>query len=315
MKPGEKISVRNTYGKTLVELGKTHPRLVVMDADLAKSTKTLSFGKEFPDRFLDFGLAEQDMVSTAAGLALSGKVVFASSFCVFLVGRAFDQVRQSIAYNRANVKLVGTHSGLGVGPDGATHQSLEDLALIRSIPHFKVICPADAVETRQAVLAAAEDEGPWFIRLTRNDLMTVHDEGYRFQPGKADVLREGGDITLCAIGIMVEKALAAAEELSADSIDCTVINISSLRPLDGAALISAARKTGAILTVEDHSVYGGLGSTVAEYLAQHHPTPMKIMGMDNCFGRSGSPEELYRYYHLDTASIVKEARALLTAKS
>jgi len=315
MKKGEYISLRGTYGKTLVNLGEKNPDLVVLDADLAKSTKTLLFGQKFPERFFDFGLSEQDMISTAAGLALSGKTVFASSFCVFLVGRAFDQVRQSIAYNRANVKLVGTHSGLGVGPDGATHQSLEDLALIRAVPGFRIFCPADAIETRQAVEYAAGQEGPFFIRLTRNNLLTVHREEYRFDPGRTDVLREGGDITLCAHGIMVEKALQAARQLADRKIESTVLNISSLRPLDGETVTDFARKTGAVLTVEDHSVYGGMGSTIAELLAQHHPTPMKIMGMDNEFGRSGEAEDLYRHFHLDTESIVFSALELLRKKS
>lgn len=308
---GKIESLRNSYGETLIKLGEKNHNIVVLDADLAKSTKTIKFGQKFPERFFDFGLSEQDMISSAAGLALTDKVVFASSFCVFLVGRAFDQVRQSIAYNNANVKLVGTHSGLGVGPDGATHQSLEDIALIRTIPNFKIICPADAIETSQAIEHAAQNYGPYFIRLTRSDLPAVHPYDYQFQLGKADILQEGNDITICATGSMVEKALDAAIELKSKFIDAAVINMSSIKPFDQKTILQYAKRTKAFLTVEDHSVYGGMGSTIAEFLSQECPTKMKIMGIKDQFGRSGDPEELYNHFHLDTGSIIKNAQQLL----
>ena len=304
-------SLRGAYGQTLLKLGRANPDLVVLDADLAKSTQTQVFAKEFPGRFIDMGLSEQDMVSTAAGIALTGKTVFASSFCAFLVGRAFDQVRQSICYNQANVKLVGTHAGLGVGEDGATHQSLEDVALARSLPEIRVIVPADAVETAQAVEFAAATPGPFFIRLTRNNLPTLFDPGHHFVLGQAPLLRDGSDLTLVAMGAMVEKALEAARLLEAEGISAAVIDCSSLKPLDEGILLRFARKTGHVVTIEDHSVHGGLGGACAEFLSQHCPVPMRIMGMDDQFGRSGKPEDLYAHFKLTGADIAGASKALL----
>jgi transketolase len=305
-------SLRGAYGKTLLKLGRENPDLVVLDADLAKSTQTQVFAKEFSGRFIDMGLAEQDMISTAAGIALTGKTVFASSFCAFLVGRVFDQIRQSVCYNRANVKLVGTHAGLGVGEDGATHQSLEDVALTRSLPEITVIVPADAVETAQAVEYAAATPGPFFIRLTRNNLPTLFGPEHRFVLGKAPLLREGMDITLVAMGAMVEKALQAAELLAVEKISAAVIDFSSIKPLDGEILLRYAKKTGRIVTIEDHSVHGGLGGACAEFLSQQHPVRMKIMGMDNQFGRSGKPEDLYAYFKLTAVDIAGAGKELLS---
>jgi transketolase len=305
-------SLRGAYGKTLLKLGRENPDLVVMDADLAKSTQTQVFAKEFAKRFIDMGLSEQDMISTAAGIALTGKTVFASSFCAFLVGRAYDQIRQSICYNRANVKLVGTHAGLGVGEDGATHQALEDVALTRALPEITIIVPADAVETAQAVEFAAATPGPFFIRLTRNNLTTLFDSGHRFVLGKAPLLREGSDITLVAMGAMVEKALQAAELLAAQGVSAAVIDFSCLKPIDEEILLRHAKKTGHILTVEDHSVHGGLGGACAEFLSQHCPVKMKIMGMDNQFGRSGTPEDLYVHFKLTAADIAGAGNKLLS---
>jgi len=305
-------SLRGAYGQTLLKLGRENPDLVVLDADLAKSTQTQVFAKEFAGRFIDMGLAEQDMVSTAAGIALTGKTVFASSFCAFLVGRVFDQIRQSVCYNQANVKLVGTHAGLGVGEDGATHQALEDVALARSLPGITVIVPADAVETAQAVEYAAATPGPFFIRLTRNNLQTLFGPEYRFAPGKAPLLRDGDDIALVAMGAMVEKALQAAEILAGGKISAAVIDFSSIQPLDGDILLRYAEKTGHILTVEDHSVHGGLGGACAEFLSQHRPVKMSIMGMDNQFGRSGKPEDLYAYFKLTAADIAGAGKELLS---
>lgn len=305
-------SLRGAYGKTLLKLGRGNPDLVVLDADLAKSTQTQIFAKEFPGRFIDMGLSEQDMVSTAAGIALTGKTVFASSFCAFLVGRAFDQVRQSVCYNRANVKLVGTHSGLGVGEDGATHQALEDIALTRALPEIRIIVPADAVETALAVEYAAATPGPFFIRLTRNNLQTWFGPEHRFVMGRAPLLRDGSDITLIAMGAMVEKAMQAAELLAAARISAAVIDFSSLKPLDEEILLRFAKKTGRILTVEDHSVHGGLGSACAEFLSQQYPVRMKIMGMDNQFGRSGKPEDLYVHFKLTAADIAGVGKEMLS---
>ena len=305
-------SLRGAYGQTLQRLGRENPDLVVLDADLAKSTQTHVFAKEFAARFIDMGLAEQDMVSTAAGIALTGKTVFASSFCAFLMGRVFDQVRQSVCYNRANVKLVGTHSGLGVGEDGATHQALEDVALARTLPGLTVIVPADAMETAQAVEFAAATPGPFYIRLTRSNLPTLFSPDHRFVLGSAPLLRDGADITLVAMGAMVEKALQAAEILAVEGIKAAVINFSSLQPLDGDALTRCARRTGRVLTVEDHSVRGGLGGACAEFLAQHAPVPMAIMGMDNQFGRSGKPEDLYAHFKLTAGDIAAAGKKLLS---
>lgn len=305
-------SLRGAYGQTLLRLGRENPDLVVLDADLAKSTQTQVFAREYAGRFIDMGLSEQDMVSTAAGIALTGKTVFASSFCAFLMGRVFDQVRQSVCYNQANVKLVGTHAGLGVGEDGATHQALEDVALARTLPGLTVIVPADAVETARAVEFAAATPGPFFIRLTRNNLTTFFGPEHRFVPGRAPVLRDGADIALVAMGAMVEKAMQAAELLAADRISAAVINFSSLKPLDGDTLLRYARQTGRVLTVEDHSVRGGLGGACAEFLAQHAPVPMTLMGMDDQFGRSGKPEDLYVHFKLTASDIAAAARRLLS---
>ena len=305
-------SLRGAYGQTLLKLGRENPDLVVLDADLAKSTQTQVFAKEFPDRFIDMGLSEQDMVSTAAGIALTGKTVFASSFCAFLVGRVFDQIRQSVCYNQANVKLVGTHAGLGVGEDGATHQALEDVALARSLPGIAVIVPADAVETARAVEYAAATPGPFFIRLTRNNLQTVFGPEHRFALGHAPLLRDGDDIALVAMGAMVEKALQAADLLAAEKVSAAVIDFSSLQPLDGEILLRYAEKTGHILTVEDHSVHGGLGGACAEFLSQRRPVRMTIMGMDNQFGRSGKPEDLYACFKLTAADIAGAGKELLS---
>lgn len=311
-----KESLRGTYGKTLLKLGAQNKNIVVLDSDLAKSTKTITFTKETAntDRFIDMGLSEQDMISTAAGIALTGKTVFASTFCVFLVGRVYDQVRQSVCYNQANVKLVGTHSGLGVGEDGATHQMLEDIALVRPLPNIKIIVPADALETAQAVEWAAGDDGPYFIRLTRSDLESLHPSDYQFQLGHASVIKDGSDIAIFAIGAMLEKAVEATKALEKESVHAAVINMSSISPLDKDTVLDYARKTRGIVTVEDHSVYGGLGSAIAEFLAQNHPTPMRLIGTDNQFGRSGTPEALYRYYSLTSDRICEETRNLLSAR-
>jgi len=306
-----KVSLRKTYGQTLLDLGRKDKNIVVMDADLAKSTQTIIFGNEIAERFIDVGLSEQDMISMAAGLSLTGKTVFASSFCVFLVGRVYDQVRQSVCYNNANVKLIGTHSGLGVGEDGSTHQSLEDIALMRPLPNINIIVPADAIETARVIEYVSHHHGPYFVRLTRSNLDQIYDENYSFELGKASILRKGQDMAVFAIGAMVEKALEAAELLEKESISTAVINMSTLKPLDKQTILDMARTTRAVISIEDHSVYGGLGSAIAECLSQNHPTKMKIMGIDNKFGRSGSPDELYTHYGLSAKNIVTEAKNIL----
>jgi transketolase len=309
-----KESLRGEYGKTLLRLGRDNKNIIVLDSDLAKSTKTITFGKEIKDRFIDMGLSEQDMISTAAGISLTGKTVFASTFCVFLVGRVFDQIRQSICYNKANVKLVGTHSGLGVGEDGATHQALEDIALLRSLPNMRIISPADATETAQAIEFVAQEYGPFFVRLTRSNLEKIYDDNYKFTFNKASILKEGDDIAIFAIGAMVEKALQAAKLLEERSIHAAVINLSTITPLDEDTVLKFAKKTRGIITMEDHSVYGGIGSAIAECLSQNYPKKMKIIGMKGEFGRSGSPEELYTHYGLTPERLVKEAEDILKEK-
>ncbi len=306
-----KSSLRGEYGKTLLKLGKDDEHIVVLDADLAKSTKTISFGNEISERFIDMGLSEQDMISTAAGISLTGKTVFASSFCVFLVGRVYDQIRQSVCYNNANVKLVATHSGLGVGEDGATHQALEDIALMRPLPNMRIIAPADAFETSQVIEYVSREKGPFYVRLTRSDLPDVHSDSYNFQLGKASLLKDGTDITIFAIGSMVEKALIASKLLKNISINAAVINLSSIKPFDKETVLEYAKKTKNIITVEDHSVYGGLGGAVSEFLSQTFPVKMKIMGVDNSFGRSGTIDSLYKYFKLDPENILYESKKLL----
>ncbi len=306
-----KESLRGQYGKSLIELGSKDHNIVVLDADLAKSTKTLGFGKEFINRFFDMGLSEQDMISTAAGIALTGKTVFASSFSVFLTGRVFDQVRQSVCYNNANVKLVATHSGLGVGEDGATHQSLEDIALMRSLPNMRVIVPADSIETKKVIEYVSRESGPFYVRLIRGELPVVHNKDHVYEPGKADILTDGDDLVIFAIGSMVNKALDASAKLKHLSLGASVVNLSSIKPMDEDTVVSLARKTRHVITIEDHSVYGGMGSSVAEVLSQKFPVKMKIIGVENSFGRSGKPEELYDFFQLTPERIVKEAKIIL----
>ena len=300
------VSLREAYGQTLVELGKENPDIVVLDADLSRSTMTHFFAREFPGRFFDCGIAEQNMVSIAAGLAASGKIPFASSFAVFVPGRCFDQVRISIAYPGLNVKLVTTHSGISVGEDGASHQSIEDLSLICSLPGFTVIVPADAIETTQAVRVAATSYGPFYIRLCRPSRPLVYDDDYRFNLGKAVTMRPGGDATIIAIGIMVAAALEAAEELKREGIDCQVLNMPTLKPVDEVAIVKAAADTGAMVTAEEHLEHGGLGSIVARIAARNQPVPMEFVAIKDTYAKSGKPAELLERYGL-TAKDIKQA--------
>jgi transketolase len=308
------VSIREAYGKTLVELGRENPDVVVLDADLSRSTMTHFFAREFPERFFDCGIAEQNMVGIAAGLAASGKIPFASTFAVFVPGRAFDQIRMSIAYSQLNVKLVVTHGGISVGEDGASHQSVEDLALIGSLPGFTVIVPADAIETAQAVKVAAASYGPFYIRLCRPNLPLVYNEDYRFKLGKAVTVRRGKDATIIAIGIMVSAALEAADSLGRQGMDCQVLNMPTLKPIDEAAIIKAATETGAIVTAEDHLQHGGLGSEVAQVVIRHHPVPMEFIAIKDTYAKSGSASELLQRYGLTAKDIEKAVHEVVKRK-
>ncbi len=307
----QEVSLRETYGKTLVELGKENPDIVVLDADLSRSTMTQFFAREFPHRFFDCGIAEQNMVSIAAGLAASGKLPFASTFAVFAPGRCFDQIRMSIAQPKLNVKLVATHSGISVGEDGTSHHSIEDLALISSLPGFTVIVPADAIETAQAIRVAAANYGPFYIRLCRPKMPLVYNESYRFSLGKAVIMRQGKDVTIVAIGIMVIAALEAAENLTQEGIDCLVLNMPTLKPIDEAAIIKAAAETGAIVTAEDHLEHGGLGSAVAQMLARHQPVPMEFVAIKDTYAKSGKAAELLQKYGLTANDIEQSVKSAI----
>jgi transketolase len=307
------VSLRETYGKILVELGKTNPDIAVLDADLCPSTMTQYFAQAFPERTFNVGIAEQNMVGIAAGLAASGKIPFASTFAVFAPGRCFDQIRVSIAQARLNVKIVTTHSGLSVGEDGASHQAIEDLALICSLPTFTVIVPADAIETDRAVRLAAATDGPFYIRLCRPKLPLVYQEDYKFELGKAVTLRPGKNATVIAIGLMVAPALEAAAALAKEGIDCRVLNMPTLKPLDEAAIIKAAAETGAVVTAEEHLEHGGLGSLVAQVAAKNRPVPMEFVALKG-YAESGKPNELLKKYGLTAGDVAQAVRKVLTRK-
>ena len=310
----QEIALRETYGKTLVELGRENPDIVVLDADLSKSTMTKYFAQEFPHRFFDCGIAEQNMVGIAAGLASSGKIPFASTFAVFAPGRCFDQVRMSIAQSGLNVKLVATHGGISVGEDGTSHQAIEDLALIGSLPGLTVIVPADSIETAQAVRLAAVSYGPFYIRLGRPKVPLLYDEDYHFSLGKAVTMRPGKDVTIIAIGIMVSAALEAADNLRQQGIDCRVLNMPTLKPIDEAAIIEAAGETGAIVTAEEHLEHGGLGSEVAQVLGRRCPVPMEFVAIKDTYAQSGKATELLRRYGLTAKDIEQAVNSVLNRK-
>ena len=307
-------STREAYGKTLVELGKQNPDIVVLDADLSKSTMTSLFAREFPRRFFDCGIAEQNMIGIAAGLAATGKTVFVSTFAVFAPGRCFDQIRMSVAQPRLNVKIVATHGGITVGEDGTSHHAIEDLALICSLPGFTVVVPADAAETTQAVKVAAQTYGPFYIRLSRPKTPLVYASDYKFTLGKAATLREGKDITIIATGIMVASAMGAAQSLAQDRIDCRVLSMPTIKPLDRDAIVKAAMETGAIITAEEHLRRGGLGSAVAQIVAEQWPVPMSFVAINDIYAKSGKPAELLKRYRLTAADIESAARALILRK-
>ena len=300
----KKIATRESYGNALAELGAEHKDVVVLDADLAAATKTGVFKKAFPERFIDCGIAESNMMGVAAGLATTGLVPFASSFAMFAAGRAFEQVRNSIGYPHLNVKIGATHAGISVGEDGATHQCNEDIALMRTIPGMVVISPADDVEAKAAVKAAYEHQGPVYLRFGRLAVPVINDRpDYKFEIGKGVVLREGKDLTIIATGLPVSNCLEAAEKLAADGIDAKVINIHTIKPLDEELVVAAAKETGKVVTVEEHSVIGGLGSAVCDVLAEKAPTKVMKIGINDTFGESGPAVELLKKYGLDTDSI------------
>jgi len=300
----DKIATREAYGKALAELGALNEDVVVLDADLAEATKTIYFKKAFPDRFFDCGIAEQNLISVAAGLATCGKIPFASSFAMFAAGRAFEQVRNAVGYPHLNVKVCATHAGVSVGEDGATHQCLEDLALMRSIPGMVVMNPSDAVQARAAVFAAAKYEGPVYIRFGRLAAPIIYDQAtYKFEIGKAEVLSHGSDVTLVSTGMLLENTLKAAEELKACGISAGVIDMHTIKPIDKEALVAAAKESGAIVTVEEHNVIGGLGSAVAETLSEICPVPVVRVGVKDTFGRSGKGGELIDIFGMGVSDI------------
>lgn len=309
----EKAALRNQFGQTLAELGDTYPDLVVLDADLACSTMTKFFADKFPERFFNQGISEADLMCTAAGLAAVGKVPFVSTFALFASGRAWDQVRNTICYSNLNVKICPTHSGISLGEDGASHQSIEDIALMRVIPNMTVVVPSDAVETDKVIRWAIDVQGPMYIRLVRPNHPIIHDKTtYQFEPYKIEVMREGKDITLCGTGETVYHALLAAKWLSErDGIEADVLNCTFIKPFDVETLVRSARKTGKVLTVESHQFIAGLGGAVCEVLSEHSPTRVKRLGTKDQFGQSGKPDDLFRAYGLDAASIYQEAKAFL----
>ena len=308
----KKIAMRESYGNALAELGAQNPNIVVLDADLAGATKTGVFKKAFPERHIDCGIAEGNMMGVAAGLATCGKIPFASSFAMFAAGRAFEQVRNSIGYPHLNVKIGATHAGISVGEDGATHQCNEDIAIMRTIPGMTIICPADDVEARAAVKAAAEYVGPVYMRFGRLAVPVINDEAnYKFEIGKGITLKEGKDVTIIATGLEVNESLEAAKLLEADGISAEVINIHTIKPLDKELVVASAKKTGKVVTVEEHSVIGGLGGAVAEALSEEAPTKMLRIGMMDKFGQSGPAKALIEYYGLDGKSIYEKVKAFL----
>lgn len=308
----KKIATRETYGEVLVELGRKEENIVVLDADLSKSTKTHGFSKEFPNRFFNMGIAEQNLMGTAAGLAASGKIPFASTFAVFAAGRAFEIIRNSICYPKLNVKVCATHAGITVGEDGASHQAIEDLALMRSLPNMTVINPADAVSTEALLNEAAKYNGPVYVRLGRAKVSILYNENdTKFTIGKGIEVKDGRDITIIATGIMVEVALKASEELLKEGISARVIDIHTIKPIDKDIIIKAAKETQGIITAEEHNIIGGLGSAVAEVLVENHPAPLKRVGINDTFGESGKPDELMQKYGLTSENIISKAKEIL----
>ncbi len=309
-----KESTRVEYGKILAQLGEEHPEIVVLDADLSGSTQTTRFAKVFQDRFFNVGISEQDMMGTAAGLALGGKIPFASTFAIFATGRAWEQVRQTIAYGNLNVKIVASHGGVTVGEDGGSHQAIEDLALMRILPNMAVLVPADGPETRAMVRWAVTYEGPVYIRTSRIPFPVIHNDSYTFELGRGHILREGHDVTLAGIGLMVHHCLAAADLLAKQGVTARVLNLSCLKPLDWELVVDSARRTGCLVTAEEHLVTGGLGSAVSEVLAEFYPTPVRRVGLRDTFGLSGKPDDLLKHFGLTPEDITKTALTVMARK-
>jgi transketolase len=307
----DKMATRDAYGKALVQLGAVYPDLVVLDADLSGSTKTKEFAKVYPERFFNMGIAEQNLYGTAAGMAISGKIACASTFAMFAAGRAFEIIRNSIGYTHANVKICATHSGITVGEDGASHQTIEDLALMRTIPGMIVVNPSDGVSTIKLMEQVVALKGPCYVRLGRSAVPVNYQETDEIVIGKANLLKEGTDVTIIATGIMVYDALQAAEQLAAQGITARVLDMHTIKPLDGEAILKAAEETKFIVTAEEHSVIGGLGGAVSEYLALHRPTPMAFVGQHDTFGESGKPDELKQKYGMTAEDIVKAVKGLI----
>lgn len=316
MADSKKIATRQAYGDALAEFGAEYPNLVVLDADLSKSTKTDAFRKRYPERHFNCGIAEANMMAVAAGIASTGHIVFASSFAIFAAGRAFEQVRTSIGYTRLNVKIGATHAGLSVGEDGATHQCCEDIGLMRTIPGMVILCPADAVESRAAVKAAIEHDGPVYLRFGRLAVPVINDRpDYHFELGRGVQLRDGSDVTLVATGLMVPEALAAAETLAGEGIAARVVNIHTIKPIDAEILARAAAETGAIVTAEEHNILGGLGSAVCETVAETRPVPVVRVGVNDVFGKSGAAKDVLNAFGLNAAHIVVAAKEAIARKN
>ena len=308
------IATRDAYGKALVKLGQINEQVVVLDADLSKSTKTNEFYKVYPNRFFNMGIAEQNLIGAACGLATAGKIPFASSFAMFATGRAFEIIRNSVAYPKLNVKICATHAGLTVGEDGASHESIEDMAIMRAIPNMTVLVPADGVEAEQMILEAARVYGPMYVRLGRSAVPTIFDENYKFEIGKGTVVRQGNDATIIACGIMVYEAIKAAKELALEGINARVINMSTIKPIDKELIITAAKETKAIVTAEEHSIIGGLGSAVCEVVSEECPVVVKKVGVKDSFGESGTPPELLKKYGLTANDIVEAVKEAINKK-
>ena len=311
----QKIPMRDGYGKALLELIAANPNIIALDADVAKSTRSIWVKEKFPSNFVDMGIAEQDLVGTAAGLALGGMIPFTSTYAVFMAGRAWDEIRTTVCYNNLNVKIAGAHAGISVGPDGATHQALEDVALMRVLPNMTVVVPCDAEETRKATLAIAAINGPAYIRFGREAVPVVTDESTPFELGKARICREGSDVAIFANGAMLFESLEAAKVLAEENISVEVIDLHTVKPIDVAAVVTAAKKCGCVVTAEEHQIFGGMGSAVAECLAQNFPVPQEFIAINDSFGESGQPQELMDAYGLNQSAIVAAVKKVVARKN
>ncbi|MDD5645159.1 MAG: transketolase family protein [bacterium] len=307
-------ATRDAYGEALVEAGKNNENIVVVDADLSASTKTAKFRKHFPDRFFNVGVAEQNLIDIAAGLSTCGKIVFASSFALFATGRPWEQIRNTVAYSNLNVKIVASHGGISVGADGSSHQSLEDIAIMRVVPNMKVVVPCDANESYQAVLSAVAVPGPFYIRLGREKVPVITGSGNEFRVGKANVLKDGSDVTIIACGIMVDSAMKAADILAKDGLKAAVIDMHTIKPIDTEIIMKYAEKTGCVVTAEEHNVIGGLGGAVCEFLSENHPLPVYRVGTRDCFGQSGEPVSLLQKYGMTPQDICEGAKKVIKMK-